>query len=403
MDLRRPERVTEEKWQLYRDVIDYPLTYLYPLQKGRTFGDRVDIEGGFEDVQRLSEHSREYWAENVYIQQWCQAHMQGPSYPKVGIPTRSTYVPWPEQQRLLTYMMLTSGTRGIAYFSTYGLADHRLGMGRRAELGLLWGELKPVEDILAAGEIAACETSDPTVEAKAFTRGDETVVLAVKHGEEYNRYVHDAVVEDLAITLPFDPPDAAQAISLEGPVATPLALNGRTIVLDELEVTSALLLTADPGRIDDVQAHRAEWAPLAARLAATAAADAGAKTRVVAQRMKPLVDQEFLHLLAEGGEAFEEGVAQIEAGRNAAAYASSREALRHWREARAMAIRRAEAVHARMELDDEALPLLNIYPALPNFAHRYMGGDEPDYAAMHEEITTALDQLEFVVREPKVE
>ncbi|MBD3292289.1 MAG: hypothetical protein GF393_05155, partial [Armatimonadia bacterium] len=196
MDLRKPERLPQAQWKLYRNAIDYPLTYLYPLQKGWTFGDFVDIEGGFEDVQRLSEHAREYWGEDVYIQQWCQAHMQGPSYPKNGIPTRSTYIPSAEQQRLLTYMMLTSGTRGIAYFSTYGLADHRLGMGRRAELGLLWGELKPVEDIIAAGEIAACETSDPSVEAKAFTVGEETVVLAVKHGDEYNRHVHDAIVQD---------------------------------------------------------------------------------------------------------------------------------------------------------------------------------------------------------------
>ncbi len=196
MDLRRPDNVPEQTWAVWRDILDFPLTYLYPLQKGATFGGGEDIDGGLEDVQRLSEHAREIWGEPVYVQQWSQAHMQGHAYPKNGIPTRSTYLPTPEQQRLITYMMLTAGTRGILYFSTHGLADDRLGMGRRAELGLLWGELEPVQDIVAAGAVAPCATSDPSVEAAAFTRGGETVVLALKHGERYNRYVSDAVVED---------------------------------------------------------------------------------------------------------------------------------------------------------------------------------------------------------------
>lgn len=402
MDLRRPERLPEEQWELYREVIDYPLTYLYPLQKGRAFGGTVDIEGGFEDVQRLSQHAREYWGEDVYIQQWCQAHMQGPSYPKVGIPTRSTYVPSAEQQRLLTYMMLTSGTRGIAYFSTYGLADNRLGMGRRAELGLLWGELKPVEDIIAAGEIAPCETSVPSVEARAFTLDGETVVLAVKHGEEYNRYVHNAVVEDLAITLPLDPPEGARCLRLDGPRPMPVMPFGEsgTFALEEFDVTTALLITSDDDRLAALEAQRAGWAPLAARLAATAAADTGAKMRVVGRRLGPLADEEFAQLLVEGGEAFEEVATCLEAGTYDEAWRWSRVALRKWRQARAHAIERAEAERARLGLGEEALPLLNIYPALPNFAHEYLGANEPDYAVMHEEIISALAELDFLVREP---
>ena len=78
----------------------------------------------------------------------------------------------------------------------------------------------------------------------------------------------------------------------------------------------------------------------------------------------------------------------------------SRMALRRWRQARALAIRRAEAEHERLGLGDEALPLLNIYPALPNFAHQHMGAPEPDYVAMHEEILSALPELNFLVREP---
>ncbi len=396
MDLRRPERLSEEEWARYRSVLDYPLTYLYPLQKGRTFGGGADIEGGLEDVQRLAEQTRAYWGEDAYIQQWCQAHMQGPSYPKVGIPPRSTYVPTPEQQRLLTYMMLTSGTRGIAYFSSYGLADDRLGMGRRAELGLLWGELAPVEDIIAGGRITACETSDASVEANAFTLGDETVVLAVKHGAEYHRYVDDATVQALAITLP----EGARCVQLDGPEASLLSLEGRTVRLPMLDVSAALLITASGERMSALEAQRAEWAPLCARLALSAAADTAAKTRVVAERLGPLATEEFRRRVAAGDAAFEEVLASVRKGAQAEAWRQSRVALRHWREAQAIAIRAAESEHARLGLGEDALPPLNIYPALPNFAHRYLGAPEPDYAAMHDEIQAWLGTLEGLVREP---
>ncbi len=404
MDLRRPANVPEQTWARWRELVDFPLTYLYPLQKGATFGGGEDIAGGLEDVQRLSEHARAVWGEPVYVQQWSQAHMQGHAYPKNGIPTRSTYLPTPEQQRLITYMMLTAGTRGILYFSTHGLADRRLGMGRRAELGLLWGELEPVQDILAAGALTPCATSDPSVEAAAFTRGGDTVVLALKHGEQYNRYVSDAVVEGLIITLPFDPPADARCLRLDGPSPRQVMPSGagRELTLDELDVTAALLITADETRIATLEEQRQAWAPLAARLAATAAADTGAKTHVIGERITPLAGPEFAQRLLEGDEAFEEVVTCLGSGMHEQAWRWARIALRRWRQAQALAIERAEAEHARLELGDEALLLLNIYPALPNFAHEYLGAPEPDYAAMHDEIDAWLAQYDFLTREPAV-
>ncbi|MGD9496979.1 MAG: hypothetical protein AB7Y46_11830 [Armatimonadota bacterium] len=405
MDLRRPGNVPEQTWVRWREIVDFPLTYLYPLQKGPTFGGGEDIEGGLEDVQRLSEHARAIWGEPVYVQQWSQAHMQGHAYPKTGIPARSTYLPTPEQQRLLTYMMLTAGTRGILYFSSQGLADARLGMGRRAELGLLWGELEPVEDIIAAGTLSPCATSDPSVEAAAFTRGGDTVVLALKHGEQYNRHVSDAVVRNVRITLPLDPPEGARCLRLDGPRlmrVMPLR-EGRELTLDELDVTAALLITADEARIAAAQTQREAWGPLAARLGATAAADVGAKTHVIAERIAPLTGPEFAQLLLEGDEAFEKVVTYLGAQTHRQAWSWGRIAMRKWREAQALAIERAEAEHARRGLGDEALLLLNIYPALPNFAHEYLGAPEPDYAAMHEEVNAWLARYEFLTREPGAE
>lgn len=416
MDLRKPERVEAEDWAKWRGALDFPLTYLYPMQKGWTFGGGEDIEGGLEDVQRLAQHAQQIWGQPLYLQQWCQAHMQGHAFRRVGLNGRTLFVPSCEQQRLLTYMMLTAGTRGILYFSSYGLSDERLGMGRRAELGLTWGELEPVEDIIGAGEIAECETSDPSVEAKAFTRGAETVVLVVKHGEQYNRYVDEALVEDLRITLPSPPPDGAQCRRLDGPqprgpVPPPeegpsftVAWDDGTFALERpLDVTAALLITPDEGRIAGLERQREAWAPLAARLAATAAADTGAKTHVVARYVGPLIDDAFRQRMVEGDEAFEEVLTHLNSGTYEKAWMSARSAMRSWRQARAMAIRRAEAEHQRLRLDEQALRQLNIYAALPFFVAEHLGGDPVAAEDLRQGVLDRLSEHDFLTREPTPE
>jgi len=404
--LRNPSNVPAEGWAQWKQALDFPLTYLYPLQKGRTFSGSVDIEGGLEDVQRLSEHARTIWGEPVYVQQWSQAHMQGHATRLLGIPGRALFVPTCAQQRLLTYMMLTSGTRGILYFSSYGLSDERLGMGRRAELGLLWGELQPVEDILASCTITACQTSDPTVEAAAFTRGAETVILAVKHGEDYNRYVDEsALVSDLTITLPEQIPANARCLRLDGPSAARLETpeDGRTIALHELDVTAAVLITTDPERESALRAHRQGWADLAARLALTAAADTQAKTQAVADRIGGLVGEDFTLGCTAADRSFTSAIENYHAGESFAAHTDARLAMRHWRQAQAMAMRWAEAEHQRQGLGADALIWLNIYPVLPKFAELYCGGPEYDPSAMRQDVLDRLAEHDFLTREPLVQ
>lgn len=403
MDPRNPANVPEEGWARWRELLDFPLVYLYPLQKGRSFGGGADIAGGLEDVQRLAENTRTVWGGPVYIQQACQAHMQGHARDKLAMPARAVSVPTCEQQRLLTFMMLAADTRGIGYFSAGGLEDSSLGTGRRAELGLLWGELEPVQDIIGGGEIAQCQTSQPDVEAVSFSYGSEAVILALKHGAEYHRFVDEtALVRDVSITLPEAVPGAAACYLLDGPVPTELALSAdrRSITLPVLDVTAAVLVSADPERLAALRAQREAWTELAARLALSAAADTGAKTRVVAERIAAMVGGEFGALQAEGDRLFALAVEQHRDGHSGEAYRIAREALRPWRHAQATAIRWAEAEHQRQGLAEDALIWLNIYPALPRFVELYCGGPPYDPAAMCQEVLDILAEYQFLVREP---
>jgi len=123
---------------------------------------------------------------------------------------------------------------------------------------------------------------------------------------------------------------------------------------------------------------------------------------VVAERIAPLTGPEFAQLLLEGDEAFEEVLTCLGTDMYREAWRWARVAMLKWREAQALAIERAEAEHARLGLGDDALLLLNIYPALPNFVHEYLDGPEPDYAAMHNEVEAWLAQYDFLTREPVV-
>ena len=107
MDPRHPERLPEGAFKKWINLLDYPITYLYPLQRDSIYGG-ITIKGGLEDLQRLIANTQNIWKKPVYIQIWCQAHMQGGSYGRVGLDSGETFLPSPEQQRLMTYYILQS-------------------------------------------------------------------------------------------------------------------------------------------------------------------------------------------------------------------------------------------------------------------------------------------------------
>jgi hypothetical protein len=79
MDARRPGRVGD--WQKWKKLMDFPYTYLFPLQKSaETLGVKGDIAGGLKDIDRLTENARGMWGD-VFQQQALQAHMQGVRLP----------------------------------------------------------------------------------------------------------------------------------------------------------------------------------------------------------------------------------------------------------------------------------------------------------------------------------
>lgn len=116
MDARNPQKIQD--WQKWKKLMDFPYTYLFPLQKdAATLGVKGDIAGGFKDIDLLARNTRRMWGD-VFQEQALQAHMQGVLAEAVGLkPWTEHLIPTADQERLMTYRALLSGVKGITYLS----------------------------------------------------------------------------------------------------------------------------------------------------------------------------------------------------------------------------------------------------------------------------------------------
>src|SRR5436309_7144879 len=77
--------------------------------------------------------------------------------------------PLPEQIRLLTYISLSTGCRGLGFWSDRFLADSHQGRDRLLALALLNMELQMLEPLLANADPPEwIDTSEPDVKAAVF-------------------------------------------------------------------------------------------------------------------------------------------------------------------------------------------------------------------------------------------
>lgn len=377
LSLRRPATLSKSQWEEWRRLLDYPTTYLYPLQKGKTLGGYEDIQGGLEDVQRLAENTRRIWGKKVYFHQWCQAHMQTFAQRAVELAGAGILLPSPEQQRLLTYMTIASGTAGLLYFYAGALSEEQLGLGRRSEIGLVWRELALVEDLLTTGERRQAKTNQSSVEAVAFAKGAEAAVLLIRHHRQDNRYVADHPLLKVEVELELPPSAGAKVYRLGYPDLAELKAFRRSrgrlgVTVPDFDLTDLLLVTSEAQRLQRVQQRLEEERGAAARLALDALRDKRAKTEAVAQLVGDWADARVRTLLGQGQELHREAQAKLAERDIAASFVLSRQGLRIYREVQRRLMERAEDFVRERKLPLEAVRLTNIVFSLPALYARYV-------------------------------
>jgi hypothetical protein len=187
------------------------------------------------------------WVQN-HVSDWFLQQMQRDGLDKAPLG------PLPEQVRLMTYLAVASGYRGVAFWSDRFLADSEQARDRLFELALLNQELKMLEPILVDAdgnkEPEWIPTSRGEVSASVIRTPRGILVLPVWGGGGAQYVPGQAAVPNLGFVVPLVP-DTAQAweISPGGVKAHPVkrVLGGVEVYLKNFSLTSALLFTSDLG------------------------------------------------------------------------------------------------------------------------------------------------------------
>jgi len=363
-------------------LMDYPTTYDYPLNKENNYW-KATLRIGLEDIQDLSRNAFRVCGNNAYFHLWAQSHLQGHVRRALGLGVSDMFLTCPGQTRLLTYMMVSSGAKGILYFYAKAFTDRLLGIGRRNELALVWHELGPFEDLIASDHREKpISVSRPDVEAVTFSRDDETLLLLIKHGKQYHRYVSDGAVETVTVKLRTDNNRGMKAWRAGYPDVTPInvAAEGNDVLrlrVDGFDLTDIILIASNRERVRSLSAHRRQTLPLAAKWAWQVCRDKKVKTEVTLKSIANAggqIPQQVRQLQDEAAREFSAALAARMRGDFAASYRAFRTLLETYRTIQKIMVVEAEALWAERKSPTTAEKFLNMYFTLPSFYSVLRGG-----------------------------
>jgi hypothetical protein len=158
--------------------------------------------------------------------------------------------PQPEQIRLLTYIALAAGSRGIGFWSDRFLADSHQGQDRLLALALLNQEIQMLEPMLVSllETPTWIDTSMPEVKAAVLRTEKGVLVLPMWLGAGAQFVPGQAAAVKVAMIIP-QVPIGTQAWEISPGNVRALAcervLGGTKITLPEFGLTTAIVFTAD--------------------------------------------------------------------------------------------------------------------------------------------------------------
>jgi hypothetical protein len=190
----------------------------------------------------------------VFLWTWIQTHLPDPYTELVyGRPASANFAepvgPQPEHIRLLTYIALAAGCRGLGFWSDQFLSDSHQGRDRLLTVALLNQEVKMLEPLLVtAAEPTWIDTSDRNVKAAVLRTERGILVLPIWMGKGAQFVPGQAAVAKLTITVPQIPasmqpwevsPGRVQALHEER------TIGGTKITLPEFGLTAAVVFMGD--------------------------------------------------------------------------------------------------------------------------------------------------------------
>jgi hypothetical protein len=205
------------------------------VQRGRL------ADGGIHLWTWVQTHLPEWYTELVYG----QSSANGFTEP-IG--------PQPEQIRLMTYIALSAGYRGLGFWSDRFLANTHQGRDRLLMMALLNQELEMLEPMLAsAGDISWLNTRHPEIRAAVLRYDGGVLVLPIWIGPGSQFVPGQMATNNLEIIVPGAPQEAQVWEVTPGDVqslAAQRVAGGLKVTVPEFGLTTAILLTADVNATD---------------------------------------------------------------------------------------------------------------------------------------------------------
>jgi hypothetical protein len=159
--------------------------------------------------------------------------------------------PQPEQIRLLTYIALSAGYRGLGFWSDRFLADSHQGRDRLLTLALLNQEMLLLEPLLLNAKGPGPlwrNTSNPEVKAAVFHTDRGVLVLPIWLGQGAQFVPGQSTTPKLTIVVP-DAPVGTQPWQITPAEVRSLeqerVVGGTKVTIPEFSLTTAILFTAD--------------------------------------------------------------------------------------------------------------------------------------------------------------
>jgi hypothetical protein len=217
--------------------------------------------------------------------------------------------PQPEQIRLLTYLALASGCKGLGYWSDRFLSDALRGKDRWYQLALLNQELDMLAPLLQnlSGDVRWVSSSNPQVKVAVLrTAGRGVLALPIALGGGAQFVPSQSASTKLTFTVPLVP-DGAEPWELT-PVGIhslqpelKLTQDGVQVTLPDFDLTAAVVFTSDnrpDGDLARWQRQTRSLAPFAASWACDMAEEQFKKVMWTHERLcliaPPVEDAAFL-------------------------------------------------------------------------------------------------------------
>jgi hypothetical protein len=211
---------------------------------------------------------------DTFMWTWVQTHLPDwyttLVYEQAGDATfKEPIGPQPEQIRLLTYIALSAGCRGLGFWSDRFLADSHQGRDRLLEMALLNQEMQMLEPLLVTAKTPNwIDTSSPSVKAAVMNTERGMLVMPIWLGPHSQLVPGQGAVARLSMTVPHVPDGMKAWLVSPGEVRsleTQRELGGTKIVIPEFGLTAAVVFTSDLSLLVRFQNQASRMAKLAAQ------------------------------------------------------------------------------------------------------------------------------------------